>query len=633
MITLYVIWLLSLFVLPFLQGGYFYYEAFFFGLIQLILLLISLVLEKNMSCRQEATVDGIKKKYRVSDKLKRPFNYIIVIFTGLLVLAYMSSFWAIDLGYHFFGVLKLTVPLIWLLNLSFFSLTFNRVKDHLIMVMTGSALTMSLLGMVLVAIGHVDGTSLAYLIQKGRYGGFFQYANTYASYVFGVLILVMTRSWDTRLKGLIGIVLSCNIFMTQSRGSIIVYGTAIVIALIYYNLSNIKGALITLKLTYSAIIISVTLLTYAFSRLLLSQLVSVIDLNRSFSTGGNTSEWLSRLVYYIDGFSMIKEHPLGLGYSGYDAIQGLYQTGAAYKVKYIHSSLLQFTIDYGVLAGVMILLMLAIPLILTIKNKSWPGFREALAYLAFYGMFGHSLIDFDFQFTAYLILWLFLGYIVYESLNIHVCPVGLGKIRIGRVGFLKLKALWYLIPCLLILVFAFMGRISYLEYNGQTDQAYISYPYYTPAISKLLHDSKSRFSSLEKEEIAKKAVESKYYYVSGFAFLRDYYYNNGDLEEAVAYAKKVYQLAPLRIDYYDTYIRLGWRLVLTKYNNSQLYSEDKVLKDLTNIANYMKALESDRKNNYTIKHQVDFKLSEEMLTIKHDADYLRNKIMETDYEN
>ena len=71
----------------------------------------------------------------------------------------------------------------------------------------------------------------------------------------------------------------------------------------------------------------------------------------------SSSEFVSRLIYYEDSLSMIAKHPLGLGYEGFWYNQAKEQTGV-YSSKYVHSSILQVGLDYGIAPTIALFIIL-----------------------------------------------------------------------------------------------------------------------------------------------------------------------------------------------------------------------------------------------------------------------------------
>jgi len=582
----YIIWLLSFIILPIFQGGYFYHEALLFGVVQGS---VFLVLAFN-------------------NKLVIPKSKILLLYGIIVVSGIFSSVSAVNLGIHVIGLLKITVPLIWLINLgSFWHIYKEKMMKQTRTAFVVSALAISLISLVVLVFVSDESELFMHFIQKERFGGFFQYANTYGIYIFGSLILLFIGKYKVLYKILGGILLMSNIILTQSRGVIII-GLAVMFVIIVM----MKSYRYIIGIIVGGLFIGQGVLMIFLER---------IQLYRSINISGNSSEWLSRILYYEDGLKILIDNITGIGHGGYYDIHRYYQTGAAYKVRYIHNSLLQIGIDYGVMAMFALLGIGLLSLIILYNNKKLWWNQEYILYtLGGLALFGHSIIDFDFQFMSFTIIFLFMVYSA-ELVSDKVKGVYI-------FGGDKVIYKWCIIIILLCITVSmlFFARITLLEYNGEQDKSYNSYPYFTTSVIGILNDESSDYTQEQKTEIALNAVKRNEFFVPGFAFLRDYYYNSGDLENAIIYSVKVYQLAPLRLDYFEIYTKIAWEHILNLYKSGELQGDNNHLKDLTNIARHIKELENDRKNNYNIKHKVEFKMTENMIQVLEKATYLYNKL-------
>ncbi len=131
--------------------------------------------------------------------------------------------------------------------------------------------------------------------------------------------------------------LGMGIQMTQSRGSLYVYGMTWLILMVIG-----RGWERWLQIIGASGLAAGNGVLYLLS--------GQVDVYRSIGPKGNTSEWMSRLLYYDDGLDMLASRSFGYGHLGYYHIHRTFQTGAAYKVKFIHSSLLELGIDHGWIA-------------------------------------------------------------------------------------------------------------------------------------------------------------------------------------------------------------------------------------------------------------------------------------------
>ncbi len=584
------LWLVSLFLLPFFQGGYFHFEVFAFGCVQLVILIL------------------LKKPHQIVYKemnsmKKLIFLLILLIITG----AFLASFGAVDLGTHFIGILRLLVLVIFSLNLLSFESTLST-ESSLVGTIALSGALMSILTIIVIVFFPESSQIGAYFIQNGRIGGFFQYANTYGIYMLICIMFLSQRKMDPRIIWFLTIFMTATILLTQSRGSLILGFIVIIWLFIHkdrrYILTGMVGGIV-------------------LGQYILYTTKAVIDPTRAIGMGEHQSEWLSRLLYYEDGIRMLVKQVLGYGYGGYYQVQSYYQTGADYHVRFIHNSLLQIGLDYGIIAMVAFLIILILPIVFVVKHlrshHRWVlTEKESLDswwVVAFYIMTIHSMIDFDFQFFSYLLLYVLVGIQTYRWLfSLTGVRIYNGENK-GHNTRLRLQntRVWSLVKgighTILLTSFVFFFMVTYLQYNGHNMESYRMFPYYTKNVTTLL---KQEPLSWEMAKVAKSEVDRNPYYTRGFAFLRDYHYNNGDFTQAVFYGKKAVEAAPLDMKQLEAYLTVAYSDLLVRYRQGVPLSKLAEIQDITNTEHYLKQLESVKKNNYTIKHQVDFKMTDYM---------------------
>ncbi len=588
------IWLVSLFLLPFFQGGYFHYEVFAFLIIQVLVFLV----RENKGI----SFSGMLKGSDVSMKIL--FIMMLLIPLGGIV----ASFTAIDPGTHFIGLLRMFGLVFFGLNL----LSFGEIGHELqVKVFAFGGAIMSIVTFLAISLLTYLPDIGNHFVQNGRIGGFFQYANTYGSYLLVCILILSQTKIDKRIKWLLTVFMAGNILLTQSRGTLIL-GLMLLVWMIVFDK---KKAYLLTAIGFGL----------GIGQTLLITLGDQIDSGRVTAISQNQSEWLSRLLYFEDGIKMIGKNIIGYGYGGYYQIQSYYQTGASYHVRFIHNSLLQMTLDYGLIGGLGFLTLLVAPVFLILKylrkRNRWTldeGEREGFWWMiAFYLMTLHAMIDFDFQFYAWLILYIWIGIQMFTWLIGLEGHNSRNIIKVKKRGDNRSRLrLSITIRRLILLVsaglYGFFFLVTYLQYEGKNMESYALYPYYTKNISSLLKDQPL---SPEMADIATKAIENNPYYTRGFAFLRDYHYNNGDFNEAVFYGRKAVEAAPLDMVQLEAYLTVAYSDLLVKYRQGMSLEDLAQYQDITNTEHYLKQLESIKKNNYTIKHQVDFKMTDYMREI------------------
>lgn len=570
--------LASLFLLPFFQGGYFHFEVFFFLAIQLA------ITTRWLRIRQ------IKVKID-RNTMKSP---LVVGMVLLLCGALLSTIVAVDIGTHIFGLLRLAGHLCFLVNLCLYmDLHGKSVLRDVILSLVSGAVVMALITVVVMVIVPSDSQIADHFLQKSRIGGFFQYANTYAIYLLGCMLLLVNLRLDKRLSLLLILFLSATIVLTQSRSVLMIMAAA--------------GLWLLLNRDYRYSLVGMVLGS-GLGQVILIMQEDVLDPGRLTTLGQNQSEWLSRLLYYEDGMAMMVKRILGWGYGGYYHVQTFYQTGAAYRVRFIHNSLLQTGLDYGWLGFLGIGIILFLPFYRYMKSclvekTLFP--RDSLVLVVLMALSVHSLIDFDFEFLAFGNLFV-LSYVILRCNGWNESWFEIVQ-RIEKPN--KAQGVALMMSIVLCL---FFGLAAFSQYKGFNDLSYRLYPYYTKNVTKLLNKDES---NLNLDLVAEKSVARNPYYLKGFAFLRDYHYNNGDFRQAVEYGREARDVAPLQMSVLEMYLKVSYRYLLEEHKNGRNLSESEVAQDITNTEHYLEFLESAKKNNYTIRHQVDFEMTDYMREI------------------
>ena len=127
-----------------------------------------------------------------------------------------------------------------------------------------------------------------------------------------------------------------------------------------------------------------------------------------FYAANKLGTFYGRILYWKDAIRILLRFPFGLGYQGWNYLQGVIQHGV-YHVRFIHNDLLQLLVDYGIVAGVAV-----IYLIVYLWNHD--GTEKLVCIVLLF----HTLFDFDLQFQYMLILLtmgLTKGCIVYSGGN------------------------------------------------------------------------------------------------------------------------------------------------------------------------------------------------------------------------
>lgn len=569
----YYLWLFSVFILPFFQGGYFDHQVFIFGLIQGSVLLLN------------------------GSRVIRKRGYTRIIFCCALLPSVIS---AIDLGSHWIGLLRLITCILFYFVLQQFR---TEKKDQVQKDLSKSFILSAFLMSTIVIISLLffrDSELGKYMIQKGRIGGFFQYANSFAAYLFAATVLLFHEMEKAKsIRGadfVMGIVLSMGILMTQSRAMILIYFVFLVFVGFRLLAASFSG-----------------LLGLAVGQGLLFLFFESSNPARVLQTNLGASEWLSRLLYYEDGLRMILARPLGFGYLGYSFAHKFYQTGASYQVKFIHNALLQIALDFGLPFLLFLLYGFFRVLLSSIRQPK----GKIVLILGTVAYFFHTLVDIDLQFLACtLIAICFLEFLSEQNENAVSSPSHKSLWRQGH-------------RMLIVVILMYFSFTSVLATNGQGTIALRMYPFYTEVAEDLIREAKSQEESLSLEErvgLAKRMLQQNPFFWQGNRFLRDYYYTNRDLTAALLYSRKVIASEPLWIEEYERHIAITYEKLKEDIFRKAFQEAEQSMEEIISMDKYIKELESQRKNNYTIRHTVQFDLTEELLTLKTKAIELYNEM-------
>lgn len=555
------IWMLVTASIPFLQGGYFY-------VVSIGVSLTYLCLYMYLSVGQTRVTIPVYMML-----------YMLLFISGMITLTVAK-----DKGMHLIYMMKLTLPIsLWLVSEALVDIIgfrkYRKIWMGIILIWTFGLTLPFIVGAFL---------TFDFFIQKGRYGGFFQYANSYGAFLCGLFVIwiVPIKTMPIPFKKIRSIAIPLilvAIALTQSRGVYLIAFCLVVIHILMVR-KNIVSIGVGILLGWLCLMV-----------------LGVGDVGRGAHIHSNHSEWLSRIVYYIDGIKMLRDHPLGIGHLGFYYLQGQYQTAALYQVRYMHQSLLQILLDTGLLGGLGWLSMMLYPL--------WIGLRQPkyLPFVCGIGLvFAHSLIDFDMQFSAMWVMWyMFMmmlrgeetpSYIVYEF---------------------RMRRQWrHLVILIFIAILTYFTVATGLEYEGNDAWALRFYPGYTKAASGLLtDDTNGLVTSEEKKKIALEFTAKKLHLYDGFAFLRKYYYNNGDLEKSIDMARRMVDLKPLHMRNREIYMSRMLEWLLNKEAEGTLSSEHPYFQEIIKMQERLDQLKERKDYKFTIQHEVDLEETPRMQRI------------------
>lgn len=549
------IFIIFIFMSPLFQGLYFYHSVYFATVILLILLLCNSILYDNVT-------------------IEISINHGCIL-VGL-ILYFLTIFYGIDKGMAFIGFLKILT--IYIFYLVIMQLDYN--KDSYINALSNSGIYISLLGIA----GFFIPILGQELIQKGRLGSFFQYPNTCAVFLL-ICIIFITAKKKLSIYYLIGItIISASIFLTFSR-SMYIISVVVIITIIIYDKSR-------LKYLFPTCVMGVLL---GYIVMILSNTSHIF--NRIEKTSISASEWLTRLLYYQDSLSIIREYPFGTGHLGYYYIQRIYQTGSTYYVKYIHSNALQIVMDIGIIGFILI----AIYFIFNIFNKELK-FHEKLAIIV---IFGHGAIDFDWEFPVILFFLLLIVYIDKDKLvykKIH-----------------KTHMTIFFIIC--IFLYSYMGVSTYFAYNNDYEKSLQLYNYNT-VVKENLAKKYIKIDTKKAYKLADNIIKQNKYSLKAYIIKRDIDYEMNKLHEALISAKKVTELNPLDITHLEKYCQILLDVAKLDIEKGNIDTANSKLEIIINIPYYIDRLAKERLTDYNVKHKPNIYMTEQLIRLNTEAEKL-----------
>lgn len=291
----------------------------------------------------------------------------------MLVFAVLSPLWAVDKGTAVFGILRVLPIFLFYLNLMQDKKFDWTVLLHYV---PASAVLMTFLSILLAQIPSCRDSVLV----ADRLAGFFGYPNTFALFLLIAFLLTAMRR-NGMLRLIYCGVLSIGIAMSGSRTTFALFAVFFVVLAFWKGKADKKGYLMMF-----VVAVCCTLLSYC-----LTHLSGGNGTARLLTISPKSATFLGRLVYAKDGIIQALRHPLGMGYGGFRAAQGSFQT-AYYTVSFVHNSILQLFLDYGwIPAGLFLYSVLR-----SICSKKTMGdVRILLLALLF-----HGLLDFDGEFLS-----------------------------------------------------------------------------------------------------------------------------------------------------------------------------------------------------------------------------------------
>lgn len=436
---------------------------------------------------------------------------ILSVSVAIICLMYgLSILWAIDRGMAFIGFLKF-LPLILYLVAIWQSdkLNFETLLPYFSAVMV----LISTVGML------IPFTSQFFSV-AGRLAGFFQYPNSFALFLLVGEIVLLGKE---KLKIYDFICLAVLIFGLLYTGSRTVFLIAIAanIVIIVYRIAktfNRKTVFI-----YLAALVAVGAVT-----LLLIGIIAPEVLRRYLSISLSESTFVGRILYWKDAMPLLLKYPFGMGYLGYNFIQGTVQTGY-YTVRYAHNDFLQIALDVGIIPAALFITAIA----KTIFKKDFPLYKK----IAILSICAHSFFDFDLQFlSVFFLLLLLLDHTTGKKIYIK-----------------KQRNVIYGISVVLLIINIYMTTHLTLAYFEQNKAADKIYPFNTDVKIAMLENEKDLAKA---NEICEQILAQNTATPVPYSVKSKYLYSIGDFNSLIEYKRAVFMRNPFKYYEYEEYCQM-----------------------------------------------------------------------------
>ena len=410
------------FVLPFASGGFY---SFLSAPVSAFLLYL------------------IVRSFRKNKGLTVFFNPALAAVLALFAGYSLSFLWAVDSGMSVWGVTRYFPALLFAVCIMQPGL--GSAADILCLVPAGGA-AMTAAATLLRFVPALE----AAVTVNGRLSGFFEYPNTFAAFLLAGLVVNGDGRERGRLAALTDAFLIFGVIESGSR-------TAFFLLLLVLAAFCIRKRGVRPCAAASGM-----LGACALAALLINRLAGSSAAARIVGVGVGGSTFWGRLLYFKDALGQIAKHPLGLGYYGYRAALGSFQTGV-YQLAFVHNGLLQILLDVGWLPAV----LLCAAVIRAVCSKGSPAWQKMLLLI----LAAHSMMDFDFQFLA---MWL---------LVLPLLPL-----REGRAVRLEQRraAPALVLGAALLALSAWLGTGDVFYLAGRYDLCLKVTPFHTEALTELL---------------------------------------------------------------------------------------------------------------------------------------------------
>ncbi len=446
-------------------------------------------------------------KLRKDKKISIKINALSVSVALICLMYGITILWAVDSGMAFVGFLKFLPLLLYLVTIwQSKKLNFETLLPYFSAIMV-----------ILSAVGMQIPFISQFFSVAGRLAGFFQYPNTFALFVLVSEIILLGKEKFKWHDYICVAVLIFGLLYSGSRTVFVIAIAANIATLIYkFRKKLTKKTVLISAIVFAAVIGAIVLIMF---------FISPDVLKRYLSISLTESTFVGRILYWVDALPLLLKYPFGMGYLGYNYIQGTVQTGW-YTVRYVHNDFLQLFLDVGIIPAILFIVAIA----KTILKKDFSVYKK----IAVLSLCAHSFFDFDLQFLSTFFLTLLLldhsdgkTITLRKNTNIIMCVLAL-----------------------LTVVNVYMGTHLSLAYFEQNEVADKLYPFNTDVKIALLENEKdlSRANEISDQILAQNSVTPIPYSVKS-----KYYYSIGDFNSLINAKRAVFARNPFKYYEYEEY--------------------------------------------------------------------------------
>jgi hypothetical protein len=646
---------ISLVIIPFLKG-LFFKEVYLPVLVFYTVLLIFLT---------------IKSKVFILDRK------FLILFTLQIVIGICSMLYGINREEAIYGFFLLMFPIV--IYFFFLNITYDYCdmiyKTLTILFFSGAIISIINYLMELIFNNTNNLIGFAWVIP---------YSNTLALYMFissiAGLFLVEKQRFEIKKKVLIisGICLNISgLVFTYSRTMLVI---AVVFYVIYFLIQKNKRVKLDFTVIYVLSALSVTLysiykwksflltfilcmlLAYIYEKssdkladklknfkfiikqngkLLFAMITIVIFViltiilifkstdifNKIQAIIGSDQTLRERFAYYGDSISIIKDFPiLGIGPGGWESILYKYQT-AMYFSKYVHSSIIQVALNYGLAGLTVFLLQITIFIsyfIKALRNKASIKFRGEILciFIINAAILLHSILDIDFEFQIInLIFWINIAFLTLLS-GEKLVKITTGKIEKSILGtilisLIMMSSLMYASNAFYLNGMKNIEIESYQEAVRSFDKAIILNPFSSGSFYQKGYALGEIFINNSEEKVLKEATEAinnakKYnssnpIYSNRIGFI---FYMTQDYDESVKQYEELLVLQPLVLSNYEGYSTSLLRKAENLYYSGKVKQAGNEFKKIIEIEKQLKSINDKLSPNaFKLKHKPELTLS------------------------